>query len=170
MTKRALAALAACLAIVVVGAGCGGGSGSTTGSSTSGEETSAESGSAPTKATFIKEADAICKESHAELTEEVESYAEEHGISIEKEPSKPQQEEIYEAVVLPNLAKQGEEIGALTPPAGDEDAVGEIVDALDSGVEEAEADPRLLVEGKDPFSDASSKARAYGMKVCGSEE
>jgi hypothetical protein len=165
MIKRALAALVACLAIAATAAGCGGGSDSTSG----GEETSAESGSAPTKAVFIKEADAICKESDAELNEEVESYAEEHGISTDKEPSKGQQEEVYEAVVLPNLAKQGEEIDSLTPPAGDEDEVGEIVHALDAGVEEAEADPGLLVEGKNPFADASSKATAYGMKICGNE-
>jgi len=71
--------------------------------------------------------------------------------------------------VLPNIAKQGEELGELTPPEGDEDTVAEIVDGLDEGVEDAEADPEQLVEGKNPLAGASSKARAYGLKVCGSE-
>lgn len=164
MTKRALVALFACL-MVLVAAACGGGGGD----STSGGESEA-SGSAPTKAAFVKEADAICKQADNELNTEIESYAKENGIPLGKEPTKAQQEEIYAEVVLPNIAQQGEEIDSLTPPAGEEDEIGEIVDALDHGVEEAEADPSLLVEGKNPLEAASSKAKAYGMKVCGSEE
>src|SRR5262249_4712747 len=127
--KRALVALFACL-MVAVAAACGGG-----GDSTSGGESSEASGSAPTKAVFVKEADAICRKADNELNEEIESYAKENGIPLGKEPTKPQQEEIYAAVVLPNVARQGEEIDALTPPEGDEDEVGEIVAALDQGVE-----------------------------------
>ncbi len=167
MTKRALVALFACL-IVVVAAACGGGGDSTSGS-TGGGESSEASGSAPTKAAFVKEADAICEKADEELNEEVESYAKENGIPLGKEPTKAQQEELYAEVVLPNVGRQGEEISALTAPEGDEDEVGEIVDALDAGVEEGEADPSGLVEGKNPLADASSKAKAYGMKVCGSE-
>jgi hypothetical protein len=179
LSKRVLAALLACAALVVVAAGCGGGGDTTTsggntttsgGDGTSGgEETSADSGPAPTRAVFVKEADAICEEADAGLNDEIEGYAEENGISTQDEPSQAQQEEIYAEVVLPRVAKQGEEIDALTPPEGDEAKVEEIVQALDSGVEEAEADPSLLVEGKTPFADASSKAQAYGLKVCGSE-
>jgi hypothetical protein len=164
MTKRALVALFACL-MVAVAAACGGGGDSTS----SGGESSEASGSAPTKAVFVKEADAICRKADTELNEEIESYAKENGIPLGKEPTKAQQEEIYAAVVLPNVGRQGEEIDALTPPEGEEDEVGEIVDALAQGVEEGEADPAGLVEGKNPLEDASSKATAYGMKVCGSE-
>jgi hypothetical protein len=164
LSKRVLAALLACLAIGLVAAGCGGG-----GDTTSGGGSTSESGAAPTKAVFVKEADAICEKGDEELNEEVESYAEENGISTKKEPPKAQQEEVYAEVVLPNVAKQGEEIGALTPPEGDEAKVEEIVQALESGVEEAEANPGLLVEGKNPLAGASAEAKAYGMKVCGSE-
>jgi hypothetical protein len=165
MIKRALVALFACLAVAAAVAGCGGGGDSTSG----GGESSEASGPAPTKAAFVKEADGICRAADNELNEEVESYAEENGITLGKEPTKAQQEEIYKEVVLPNVGRQGEEIDALTPPEGDEDTVGEIVDALDEGVEEGEEDPGQLVEGKSPLADASSKATAYGMKVCGSE-
>jgi len=164
LTKRALAALIACLAIAAVAAGCGGGS-----DSTSGSDSTEASGSAPTKAVFIKEADAVCQKADVALNKEVEEYAEENGISTKKEPTKDQQVELYEAVVLPNVQGQGEGIAALTPPEGDEEAVEEITDALEEGVEDAEADPEQLVEGKNPLADASSKATAYGMTVCGSE-
>ena len=185
MIKRALAVLFACLAIAAVAAGCGGGddstaSGGTTSSgdtssadTTSGEESGGEesteaSGSAPTKAVFIKEADEICGDADEAMNEEIGEYAKENDIPIEKEePSQEQQIEIYEEVVLPNVARQGEEIAALTPPAGDEATIEELTDALASGVEDAEADPKQLVEGGDPLADASKQAQAYGFKTCG---
>ncbi|MGD9735075.1 MAG: hypothetical protein AB7V58_05620 [Solirubrobacterales bacterium] len=170
MTKRVLALLFACLAIAAVAAGCGGGDDSTSsGDSTSGGESTEAIGSAPSKAAFIKEADKICGDADEAMNEEIGEYAEENEIPIEKEePTQAQQVEIYEAVVLPNVAKQGEEIAALTPPAGDEEAIEEITDALAAGVEDAEADPKQLTEGGDPLADASKKARAYGLKTCGS--
>ncbi len=166
MIKRALAALVACLAIAAVAAGCGGGGDSTSsGDSTSG----GEGGSAPTKAAFIKEADGVCRKADGKLNEEVTEYAEEHNIPLEKEPTKDQQVELYEAVVLPNIRAQGEEIAALTPPEGEEEAVEEITDGLSEGVEAAEEDPQQLTEGKNPLGDASTKASDFGMKVCGAE-
>ena len=165
MIKRALVALFACLAVAALAAGCGGGGDSTSG----GSESSADSGSAPAKAAFVKEADGICQAADNELNDEIQSYAKANGIPLGKEPTKAQQVELYEEVVLPNIGKQAEELGELTPPEGDEETVEEITDGLDEGVEEAEADPEQLVEGKNPLADASSKAKAYGMKVCGSE-
>ncbi len=168
MKVRALAALSACLLIAVVIAGCGGGGSSTAGSTSGGDESSA-SGPAPSKAVFIKEADGICKATMDGFEGEVQSYAEEHGMSSGEAPSTEQQVEIYEEVLLPAFVSQVDELEALTPPEGDEDTVGEIIDALHSGIEDAEGDPEQLVEGKNPFSDASAKASAYGLKVCGAE-
>ena len=170
MNKRALAALIACLAIAAGAAGCGGGGDSTSsGGDTATSDSTEASGSAPTKAVFVKEADAVCLKADSKLNEEVADYAKEKGIPTNKEPTEDQQVELYEAVVIPNVKTQGEGIAELTPPEGEEDAVAEIVDALEAGVEDAEGDPQQLVEGKNPLADASSKASAYGMKVCGSE-
>jgi hypothetical protein len=172
LTKRALAALIACLAIAAIAAGCGGGSDSTSGGDTTsgGGESTEASGSAPTKAVFIKEADKICGEADVAMNDEIGEFAKENDIPIKKEePTKDQQVELYEAVVLPNVAHQGEEIAELTPPEGEEEAVEEITDALAEGVEEAEADPKQLTEGKNPIADAGKKAQAFGMKTCGSE-
>jgi predicted lipid-binding transport protein (Tim44 family) len=172
--RKLLTALFAVFAMAALVAGCGGGSDSSSssgGDTGSSESTDSESssGSAPTKAVFIKEADAICSKADGELNEEITDYAEENNIDTEKEPTEDQQIEIYEEVVLPNVGGQGEAIAELTPPEGEEEAVEEITDALASGVEEAEEDPKQLVEGKNPLADASKKARAYGMKTCGSE-
>jgi len=164
-----MALLFACLAIAAVAAGCGGGDDSTSSGDTSGGESSAASGSAPTKAVFIKEADKICGDSNEVMNEELAEFSKENDISETEEPSEELQVEAYESIVLPNIAGQGEEIAALTPPVGDEEAVEEITDALAESVDDVEASAEQLVEGKNPFADASSKARAYGMKTCGSE-
>jgi predicted small secreted protein len=165
--KRVSALLFAVLVAAAVLAGCGGGSDSTSGGGT--ESDTSSSGPAPTKAVFIKEADKICEKADGELNEEVTEYAEENNIPTGKEPTEDQTIEIYEAVVLPNVSGQAEGIAQLTPPEGDEDTVEGIVSSLEEGVSEAEEDPQQLVEGKNPLEDASKKATAYGMKVCGAE-
>jgi hypothetical protein len=163
LTKRALAALIACLALAVVAAACGGGGDSTS----SGGDSAEASGSAPTKAVFIKEADAICGAANELINEEIVAFAKKNDIPLEKELSQKQKADLFVAVVLPNVSKERERIDALTPPTGDEATVAEILDTLGQDVEDAEADPKQATEGKNPLADASKLARAYGMKVCG---
>jgi hypothetical protein len=184
--RKLVAALFAVLVIAVVAAGCGGGGDSTGSSSTadttsasseSGESTGSESGSedegesssgaAPTKAAFIKEADQICTAGDTKLSEEVVSFAKGNGIDLEKEeePSEDQQVEIFEQIILPNIAKQAEDLAALTPPAGEEDQVEDITSTLAKEVEEAEEDPSDIDNAT--LEGASKKAQAYGLNACG---
>lgn len=172
-TRKLVAALLAALTIAVVAAGCGGGGDSTGGSSsadTSGETTGGStesSGSAPTKAAFIKEGDAICNKDEAELNGEIEAFAKENDIDLEKgELTSDQETELFQELVLPNIAKQGEELAALTPPEGDEEAIEELTDTLISEVEEAE--DAGGAPGEDTLAEATKLAKAYGFKSCGS--
>jgi hypothetical protein len=192
--RKLAALLFAVLAIAVIAAGCGGGGDSTGSSSTadtggssseSSEGSSSESGAedeggaeeegaeesssggAPTKAAFIKEADKICTKADLKLSEEVVGFAKENGIDIEKEeePSDDQKTEIYEQIVIPNIARQAEEIAALTPPQGDEEKVEEITSTLADEAKSAEEDPGNLDENS--FEEASKKASEYGLTRCG---
>jgi hypothetical protein len=170
--RRLVLALFALLAIVAVVAGCGGGgssSDSTTGGSTTGGSTEADSdsgSSTPTKAAFIKEGDEVCTDAEDELTEEVTAFAKEHSIPIEKgEPSKDQQTEIFQEVVLPNIARQGEELAELTPPEGDEATIEELTSTLQDEVTEAEEEGGV---DNSALAGATKQAKAYGFKSCGS--
>ena len=167
MFKRKLVlALVAVLALAAVVAGCGGGS-SSSGAGSTETSTSDAGGEAPTKAVFIKEADAICGEDEDELVEEVEAFAKEKGIVLEKEePSEALQAELFREVVLPNIGRQAEEIAALTPPEGDEETIEDLTDTLSSEV--AEAEEESGVPAQDTLAEATKKAKAYGLKVCGS--
>lgn len=174
MYKRKIAAtLIALLALVAVVAGCGGGgssSDSTGGGTTGGETTGGStesSGAAPTKAAFIKEGDEICTDDENELNEEIEAFAKENGIDLQKdELSSDQETELFQEIVLPNIGKQAEELGALTPPEGDEETIEELTDTLASEVEEAEDEGGK--PGSDTLAGATKMAKAYGFKACGS--
>lgn len=156
MSKRIIALLFGALVLGLV-AGCGGSD------DEGGEETL-------TKAEFIKQGDAICRQGNEEIEEGFDSFAKENGIAKNQEPNKEQSREIVVTVIIPGVKQQGEEIRALGAPAGDEDQVAAILDSLDEGIEEAEADPESLFEEKtDPFGEANQRAKAYGLKVCGQE-
>jgi hypothetical protein len=165
--RKIAAALFLVLAMAVVVAGCGGGGSS---SSTGGDSTEADSGSsgaAPTKAAFIKEADQICTADEDELEPEAEAFAKENDIDLTAgELSSDQETELFQEVVLPNIAKQGEDIAALTPPEGDEETIEELTDTLASEVEEAEDDGGA--PGDDTLAGATKMAKEYGFKSCGS--
>lgn len=153
--SKLIAVLAALVAILVIVAGCGGGSDSTS--------------SSITKAQFIKQADAICEKGNKENEAEFEEFAKEHNLSEKKEPSKAQQEEAISEIVAPSVQKQIEEIDALGAPEGDEAKIEAMVGAVEEGVEEIEADPTSLIEGKNPLGKGSKLAKEYGLKTCGEE-
>lgn len=154
--SKLIAVSAALVAILVIVAGCGGGSDSSSSSSI-------------TKAQFIKQADAICEKGDEETNKEVEEFVAENNLSEKKEPTKAQQEELVSQVVAPNVQGQIEEIDALGTPEGDEAKIEAMVGAVEEGVEEIEADPTTLIEGKNPLGKGSKLAKEYGLKSCGEE-
>lgn len=159
--------LAALLALAALVAGCGGGgSSSDSTSDTTSTESSDSSGEAPTKAAFIKEGDKICTDDEAELNEEIEAFAKEKGISTSEEPAEALQIELFHELVLPNIARQAEDLAALTPPEGDEATIEELTDTLSEEVEAAEEESGL--PGEETLKGATDQARAYGFKSCGS--
>jgi hypothetical protein len=169
--KASAAMLFAALLVAIVATGCGGG-GSSSDSSTGGSTESqggGEEGSL-TKKQFIAKADGICTAKSKELNDEVEAFAKKEGISGSKEPSKDQTTELVEKYVVPNLRAQGEEIGELSAPEGDEEQIEKLVNGLEEGADEAEEDPQVILEPKSnsPLETAAKEAQAYGMKVCGS--
>jgi hypothetical protein len=166
--RKLAVALFAVLAIAVIAAGCGGGGDSTAAESEAASGGSESGGAAPSKAAFIKEGDSVCSKAELQLSKEIIAFAKENGIDIEgeEEPTKDQQTEMYEQIVLPNIAGQAERLEALTPPKGDEETVEDITSTLTREVEEAEEHPDDL--GEDPLKEASAKAQAYGLTSCGS--
>jgi hypothetical protein len=165
--RKIVLMLAALLALAGLVAGCGGG-GSSSGSTsdTTSTESSDEGGEAPTKAVFIKEGDKICTDDEDELNEEIKAFAKEKGISTSEEPAEALQIELFHELVLPNIARQAEDLAALTPPEGDEATIEELTDTLSEEVEAAEEESG--VPGEETLKGATDMAKAYGFKSCGS--
>jgi hypothetical protein len=156
LNKASLLALAALVALAALIAGCGGG-----------DETTDSATVALTKAEFIKQGDAICKEGNEKNEAEAEEYAEENGFTLEK-ASKDELEEAVGEVLVPSLNRQADELDALGAPEGDEGKVEEIVVALEDATAEIEDDPSLVFEEK-TLEEPNKLADAYGFKVCGQE-
>jgi hypothetical protein len=154
LSKRLIAMLAGAMAIAIGAAGCG--------------SSSDSSDTALTKAELIAQGDAICKKGNAAIEKEAEEFAEDNNVDTEK-PTKAQQEEVIADVVAPGVRRQGEEIGELTPPSGDEAEIEAMVAAVEKGSDEMESDPSKLIEGKNPLAEGSKLANSYGFKECGEE-
>jgi hypothetical protein len=133
---------------VAVPAGCGSSGGS----------------DAPTKAAFIKQADAICKKADDEQAKALEELANKKG-SLEK-LSNAEQLDLAVELGLPPIQKEVDDLEELTPPSGDESKVGAFVESIEEATKRAEADPSLLSAGTGPYGKADQLGKSYGFKAC----
>lgn len=154
--SKLLTAAAAAFVLAMLVAGCGGG-----------DETTGDETVTLTKAEFIKQGDAICRETTDQSEEEAEEFAEENGFTLEK-ASEEQLEEAVGEVLVSTLNRQAEELNALGAPEGDEEQVEEIIVSLEGATDEIEDDPGLIFKGE-VLKEPSELAEDYGFKVCGEE-
>jgi hypothetical protein len=173
-----LAVILASLALIAAVAGCGGGgsSSSATTSTTSGQ--TEESGGV-SKATFIKEGDAICTEYQAEVAPIKAELEELEGV---KEPESPANLKKLGGLLNEALAgaeTELESLRGLEPPAADEATIEKMVDTAEEGnglagegasaLEEGDVQRfgALVGEGEAINARATKLAESYGFKVCG---
>ncbi|MDP9189002.1 MAG: hypothetical protein M3O25_07110 [Actinomycetota bacterium] len=148
--SRLGAVLALALTLGLVAAGCGDdddGDGAETG------------GAEPlSKQEFIAQADAICAQGDAAIDAEGERFSGQENAL----------EALVRTVIVPMTREQVAQIRALTPPAGDEQQITEILDQLDEGLDELNADPNLVAvpDGPATILAARALAGAYGFQSC----
>ncbi len=146
--------LVAVAALALVAAGCGGGDGT--------EVTTSDL----SKAQFVKQADAVCKKGEEQIQEDFVAYAKKHKDLTK--PTDSDYAELIDAVFVPNVNREVEELRDLGAPAGDEEQVEAMLVAREENVAAAEAEPKKLVsESSKVFAEASKLAKEYGLKTCG---
>jgi hypothetical protein len=150
--KAIFAGAAGALIVVVFAVGCGG---------------SSSGSSSLTKAEFIKQGDAICKEADERTKAEYEDFAKQHNIAEGQEPTQAQQRELAETVGLPSIADQVKELGELGVPTSEGQKASAVVDEVAKALKKAEAYPSAILGSSSPFVEASKLAQEYGFKVCG---
>lgn len=117
-------------------------------------------GEATTKAAFIEAADAICEQGNKDFAEEARSQY------PEGPPEGEDAAKFAEDVVIPYLESQHEQISALPVPEGEEDAVADILEKLQAGIDEVKENPESFVT-TDAFDEANAAAKDFGLKECG---
>jgi hypothetical protein len=158
LNKHLIGALAGLAVLAVVVAGCGGSS----------DDTS--STASLSKAEFVKQGNAICKEGNEKIESEFEKFAKENNLSKKKAPTEAQLEEAAHKFLIPTITKQVEGLRALGAPSGEEEKVNTLLDDAEEALEEVEEDPSLLSDEKnEPFEDVNKEARAVGLTTCGEE-
>ena len=146
MNKRILT-LAALLSVTALSAvGCGG------------DDDSSSGEPAPTKAAYIVDADAICTADQADFEAIVQD--------LPNDVEAPESQAAITDEIVPLYRDQIEQLRALTPPEGDEEATAAIYDAVDEALNVIEENPSALDQA-DTFDEANTLATDFGLKVCG---
>jgi hypothetical protein len=155
-------ALALTLAAGLLVAGCGGGD--------KGDESTLpaqlSTSSVPqtlTKQEYVARGDQIC----AAGTFKIGDQARQQFGNVP--PTQAQVQQFSVDVVVPTFEDQLDQLRALPAPAGDEQQVTAIYDAVQEGVDALQANPALFAtpNGGGALVKASRLARAYGFKQCG---
>jgi len=165
MTNRlSIIAALVCAAFAVAIAGCGGGDDSSSTTASTGVSGATGASGAPlTKEQFIAQADAICKKGNDTIDQAAGQ------VFGGQQPSAAQIEQFANDTAIPAIQQEIDGISALTPPAGDEDQIQAILDAVNSGLDQVRQDPQSLAtsDNAGPFAEADQLANDYGLKVCG---
>ena len=135
--------LAILVALLVVG--CGGGSDETV-----------------TKSDFVRQGNAICgkwQQARGQAFREVNSKFKPPVTQAKREEAILFVLEPYEDAI--------EGLKELDPPAGEEEEVEAIIDAMEEGFNQAKANPGTLVSSSAPFSKGNKLTEEYGLKECG---
>jgi len=155
MYRRTFAILISVLALAGVAAGCGG-----------------DDSEPLTKAEFIEQADAACKEANKEADEVFEAFFKEAEKATKTGNAPPGEEDekaLLQEGVIPAIEVQIETLEDLNPPEADEAKIDALVVELEKVAKEAETHPVGASAQPLPFEKASKLAEDYGFKHCGNQ-
>ena len=180
-------ALAACLILVAVVAGCGGGGdegktttgageGSTTAAGTEGGQKGSQSererqgsssrdGTEPrsaAKAEFVAKANSFCEKQRQQLQSKLQQITQAAKGSQKAALTRFSKEAVGAA-----MKAEAEELRALGPPEGDEEEVEAIIASIEAIATEARENPATLASNASLFAKARKLAQAYGVDACG---
>jgi hypothetical protein len=147
-------ALLAALIVGVCVAGCG-----------SSSSTTNETTAAITKAEFVAKGNAVCVKGEKAQEAEINAYIKKNGLE-NKKPSKAQEAELVETVLVPNVQGQIDGVKALGAPSGEEQQVNSALELSQQALDKVEANPELAFGKENVFAAAGKQLHAVGLKKC----
>jgi hypothetical protein len=128
-----------------------------------GDDDSSSTEATLSKAAYLKQGNAICKQTNDELDAAV---SKEFG---NQQPSQQQIEQFATETVVPTIDDEISQLRALPAPSGDEETVNAIYDAAQEGIDSVKDDPSVLAQDNPAaFKKADQLARDYGLATCAS--
>jgi hypothetical protein len=165
LSTRAFCIVVAAVGLALIAGGCGDDDSEAGASS---DEIVVETGSL-NKEQFVKQADAICRETIEKVRLAGGAYL--RTIERSDTPFATEQQEapkFVETVLVPEYEKQIDQVSSLGAPSGAQQEVTEVLEALSQGLEEAEAEPVEFLNDIDALGKSEKLAEAYGFKACAS--
>lgn len=132
-------------------AGCGGNG------SSSGE-------SAITKKQFLQEANTLCRQYENKRVEAMSKVAKTFSPNEDVTKNANGDKLVLAGVAV--FKEMTERLAGLQAPEGDEQKVEEIIAAMESSIERAEAEPKQVFNGNAVFGPAEEKFSEYGLTDC----
>lgn len=113
-----------------------------------------------TNTQLIEEADAICTDFNGQLAQEIEG--------LDESSNQQDVDAFVTDTMVPLYEEEISELRALQPNSEDEAAYTEMIDTLESELQDVEADPSQVTGGGTAFPEATKMAKDFGLTVCGS--
>lgn len=152
------------LAVFLLASGCGDDTNSEGSGST---EIAVETGSLP-KAQFIKRADTICGEAVRKVRFALRVFLVKTLKAKSTVAERPAElSQVINMVLAPTFEKQIDEVSSLGAPAGDEEKVSAILEAIQQSLVKAKEDPLEFIENANSFAKPTQLGEAYGFTWCG---
>jgi hypothetical protein len=115
-----------------------------------------------TKAQFVEQANKICREGENRRAQRVNELAEERANN---KPAAASRDEVVFDILAIYEDTTGQ-LSELGKPAGEEEKVDAIIEAMEEAAERVHADPRSALTGDLPFRKANKLAEDYGLTSC----
>jgi hypothetical protein len=153
---RAILVVAGVLAVGAIGLGCG-----------SDGSTEVTASADVEKPTYLKKADAVCKQANIRIEDGWEDFVKSKGgdptAAFEGQDA---ENEFATTVVLPGKQWQVDEMAKLTAPEEDAKEVEAILAAYQEGIDVGEEDPSRVTSTQGVFKYAAKTAENYGLREC----
>jgi type IV pilus biogenesis protein CpaD/CtpE len=127
---------------------------------------------APTRAAYIKQAEAICKKVGSNEQKLQGEYIQKNYQQLKNEPPPPNNVKFVAYTVrtirVPSTLKELEELEALEAPEGDEAKLKKIFAGTREGLQKLKEDPQVVwaTRGGNPLYPSFRLARDYGFQFC----
>jgi len=119
-----------------------------------------------TKAEFVAKGNAICAAGNKAQQAGINAFFKKHGLKENQQPTKAQQAEAVNTVLVPGIQSQINAVKNIGAPSGEEQQVNSALEASQQDLNKVKANPELAFAKESAFADAGKQLHALGLTKC----